>query len=120
MFENGNIIHPYALGGIISDILMRPTLFPMANGAGLAGEAGPEAIMPLKRGSDGRLGVSGDGGGDAVTMNNNFSVNYAGSPPSDPQELAAHAMAMRRQFEGMMNDWALKQQRPGGILPRNN
>ena len=34
-----------------------PTLFPMRGGAGLMGEAGPEAIMPLARGADGKLGV---------------------------------------------------------------
>jgi phage-related minor tail protein len=58
---------PNAKGGILSS----PTYFPLAGGrAGLAGEAGPEAIMPLARGADGRLGVaaSGSGGGN-VTVN---------------------------------------------------
>ena len=57
-FQGGNVI-PFARGGVVS----KPTLFPMANGAGLMGEAGPEAIMPLRRGSDGRLGVAASGGG---------------------------------------------------------
>jgi phage-related minor tail protein len=52
-FRGGNII-PFARGGIVSS----PVLFPMARGAGLMGEAGPEAIMPLSRGPDGRLGVT--------------------------------------------------------------
>jgi hypothetical protein len=47
-------VQAFANGGIVS----KPTMFPMANGAGLMGEAGPEAIMPLRRGPDGRLGVS--------------------------------------------------------------
>ena len=34
----------------------------MANGVGLMGEAGPEAILPLKRGSNGQLGVEGGSG----------------------------------------------------------
>jgi lambda family phage tail tape measure protein len=54
----------FANGGIVSG----PTIFPMANGAGLMGEAGPEAIMPLKRGADGKLGVSG--GGTVVNVYN--------------------------------------------------
>lgn len=62
-FSNGNVI-PFAKGGIVSS----PTIFPMAKGAGLMGEAGPEAIMPLSRGADGKLGVSG--GGVNVTINN--------------------------------------------------
>jgi len=57
-FYNGSII-PFANGGIVNG----PTLFPMANGAGLMGEAGPEAVMPLTRGADGKLGVQGGGGG---------------------------------------------------------
>jgi len=57
--QNG--IVPYASGGIVSS----PTLFKFADGGatrtGLMGEAGPEAIMPLKRGSDGSLGVQATG-----------------------------------------------------------
>lgn len=48
-------IKPFAAGGVIGT----PAYFPLANGGlGLAGEAGPEAIMPLARGPDGRLGVA--------------------------------------------------------------
>lgn len=66
-FMGGNVI-PFAKGGVIKV----PTLFPMANGAGLMGEAGPEAVMPLRRGADGKLGVaaSGGGGGMRVIINN--------------------------------------------------
>ncbi len=60
VFEAGRVT-PFAQGGVVS----KPTVFPMANGAGLMGEAGPEAIMPLRRTSDGRLGVSaGRSGGE--------------------------------------------------------
>lgn len=52
-FQSGNIV-PFAKGGVVN----KPTVFPFAKGIGLMGEAGPEAIMPLRRGSDGRLGVS--------------------------------------------------------------
>jgi phage-related minor tail protein len=51
-FQNGNIV-PFARGGVVN----KPTIFPMAQGAGLMGEAGPEAIMPLKRTASGDLGV---------------------------------------------------------------
>jgi phage-related minor tail protein len=55
-------IKPFAAGGVIGT----PTYFPLASGGvGLAGEAGPEAIVPLARGSDGRLGISAQGGGAA-------------------------------------------------------
>jgi len=65
---SGGKVTPFASGGVVS----RPTLFPMANGAGLMGEAGPEAIMPLKRGKDGKLGV--EGGGTTIVQNINVST----------------------------------------------
>jgi len=57
VFSGGNVI-PFARGGI-PDLVHQPTMAPMA----LFGEAGPEAIMPLRRGSDGRLGVQASGAG---------------------------------------------------------
>jgi len=59
-FTEGGV-RAFAMGGVVGS----PTLFAFANGGrlGLMGEAGPEAIMPLKRGPDGRLGVGGYGGG---------------------------------------------------------
>lgn len=70
-FENGapfvqGRVTPFARGGIVTS----PVAFPMRGGTGLMGEAGPEAIMPLARGSDGKLGVraaaGGSGGAGAV------------------------------------------------------
>jgi len=61
----GGGIKPFASGGVIGT----PSYFPMMDGGtGLAGEAGPEAIMPLTRGADGRLGVAGGGGGNNITV----------------------------------------------------
>ena len=71
-FAKGGVIQrgmpvPFADGGIISS----PITFPLAgNRVGLAGERGAEAILPLARGPDGRLGVRADGGGGIhVTFN---------------------------------------------------
>ena len=69
-FNSGKVVKKYARGGIVN----RPTLFPMANGMGLMGEAGPEAVMPLSRGQDGSLGVASSGGGSAP-VNISFTVN---------------------------------------------
>lgn len=58
-------VKPFASGGVIGT----PTYFPlMQGGVGLAGEAGPEAIMPLARGPDGKLGVASRGGGNAISI----------------------------------------------------
>jgi phage-related minor tail protein len=61
----GNVITPFANGGVVNS----PMLFPLRNGTGLMGEAGAEAIMPLARGPNGKLGVRGGGGGAQVTIN---------------------------------------------------
>jgi phage-related minor tail protein len=64
----GNVVTPFAQGGVINS----PLLFPLKGGLGLAGEAGPEAILPLVRDGTGRLGVRG-GAGSSV----NVTVNIA-------------------------------------------
>ena len=64
VFKNGNIV-PFARGGVVN----KPTIFPMANGAGLMGEAGAEAIMPLTR-KNGKLGVEASGGGTVINIYN--------------------------------------------------
>ncbi|NWG24471.1 MAG: phage tail tape measure protein [Pseudorhodoplanes sp.] len=71
LFKGGNVaaaagaIKPFAAGGVIGT----PTYFPLSGGGlGLAGEAGPEAILPLARGSDGRLGVAASVSGAPVSV----------------------------------------------------
>ncbi|HSG56055.1 MAG TPA: hypothetical protein VLA45_11410, partial [Paracoccaceae bacterium] len=59
VFDGGGQVTAFARGGVVD----RPTLFPFAKGTGLMGEAGPEAILPLSRGRNGRLGVATQGGG---------------------------------------------------------
>ncbi|MBQ3943410.1 MAG: phage tail tape measure protein [Elusimicrobia bacterium] len=64
VFSNGKVL-PFARGGIVN----KPTLFPMKNGTGLMGEAGPEAIMPLTR-KNGKLGVEASGNQTVVNIYN--------------------------------------------------
>ena len=73
-FSHGGVpgrVQAFASGGIVSE----PTYFPMPDGAGLMGEAGAEAIMPLKRGSDGRLGVAAGEGGRPVNITFNVQAS---------------------------------------------
>jgi phage-related minor tail protein len=78
---------PFADGGVIAS----PITFPMSGGRmGLAGEAGPEAIMPLARGPDGRLGVRGGGsGGRPVAITFNISTPDAESFRRSEGQIAA-------------------------------
>ena len=64
----------------VRDIIGTPTYFPLrSGGTGLAGEAGPEAIMPLARGPDGRLGVAASGGGRGASIIVNIATPDAES-----------------------------------------
>ncbi len=57
-FLRGRALTLFGRGGVLSNAIVdRPTLFPMADGAGLMGEAGPEAVLPLTRLANGELGV---------------------------------------------------------------
>ena len=107
---NGNVfaqngIVPFANGGIVD----RPMMFPFAKGIGLMGEAGPEAIMPLKRGADGKLGVAGGGGGTSVTVN----VDASGS---SVQGNNGQSAALGRAIAASVQAELVKQKRPGGLL----
>ena len=111
-FADGGVINkgkvtPFAAGGVLN----KPTLFPMANGMGLAGEAGPEAIMPLKRGPGGRLGVEASGGSSigGIVVNVDASNTSAEGDTEQGKQLGkVIGIAVRSEI--------LKQQRPGGLL----
>ncbi len=86
-FSQGRVT-PFAKGGVVS----APTSFPMRGGSGLMGEAGAEAIMPLTRGADGRLGVAAQGGGRAVTVVMNISTPDVQGFQRSQSQIAAQAM----------------------------
>src|SRR5690606_22254499 len=89
-------VTPFAKGGVIAS----PSYFPLGRGLGLAGEAGPEAIMPLQRGPDGRLGVAGGGGG-AVHVTFNVTASDARSFAASEAEVSAMLLrAVRRGTRG--------------------
>ena len=97
-------------------LVTSPTVFAYANGGagnfGLLGEAGPEAIMPLSRGSDGKLGVKAAGGGTVINITNNIAEGKSTSRGngSDSQGIS--------QLSNMMVAVIQREQRPGGVLNR--
>lgn len=85
-----------------------PTLFPFAKGIGLMGEAGAEAILPLSRGSDGKLGVMAQGGGNniSITINENGGRTQQG----------ASSFQLAKEIESAVVNVLIKQRRQGGLL----
>jgi len=88
-------VKPFAKGGVLA----APTYFGLGQGLGLAGEAGAEAILPLARGPDGRLGVAGGGG--AVNVTFNVTATDARSFAASEAELSAMLLrAVKRGTRG--------------------
>lgn len=90
-FSQGRVM-PFAKGGVVSS----PTTFPMRGATGLMGEAGPEAIMPLTRGADGRLGVASQGGRAVNVVMNVSTPDVAGFARSSTQIAAQVNRALAR------------------------
>ncbi|MDI1166648.1 phage tail tape measure protein [Escherichia coli] len=70
---DGGVYQSADLSRYSGTVVNRPTFFAFAKGAGVMGEAGPEAILPLRRGADGKLGVVADIGGSGMAM---FAPQY--------------------------------------------
>ncbi len=102
-FAKGGVVgspmpRPFAGGGVIST----PMMFPLAGGhAGIAGEAGPEAILPLARGADGRLGVRTGGSAAPVTIH--MTVNTPDAESFRRSEGQIAAMLSRAMSRGQRN-----------------
>lgn len=92
-FSSGRV-EPFATGGVVTG----PTRFPMRGGrVGLMGEAGPEAIMPLSRGPDGKLGIRAGGGGGTINVSMNISTpDVDGFRRSQSQVAAQLSRALSR------------------------
>ena len=105
-----NKIVPYAKGGIVG----QPTFFKYASGGagrfGLMGEAGPEAIMPLRRGANGKLGVEASSGAMG-----NITVNVDASG-STVEGDSAQANQLGKAIGVAVKQELIKQKRPGGLL----
>jgi lambda family phage tail tape measure protein len=86
-------IRPFAQGGVVT----APTLFPLARGLGLMGEAGAEAVLPLARGTDGALGVRTQAAAPVVV---NVSIATADAESFRKSEAQVTAMLARAVGRG--------------------
>ena len=107
VFDKG--IKEYAKGGIVT----KPTMFAYGSGGtgrfGLMGEAGAEAILPLKRGRSGNLGVEASGSATNIVVN----VDASGTSVEGDQ---AEGKALGLALSSAIQSELIKQQRPGGLL----
>lgn len=116
-FANG--IAKFARGGAFSNsVVYKPTLFAFRNGgamgAGVMGEAGPEAVLPLRRGAGGELGVIAQGtqsGGDTTNVVVNVDASGSKVQGDNPKANELGLVLSRAVQEEL-----IKQKRPGGLL----
>ncbi len=87
----------FAQGGVFAS----PRYFPSGNGLGVLGEAGPEAIMPLTRGADGRLGVAASGAREGNVVVHIATPDAPSFLRSEAQVTAALARAVARGRRGL-------------------
>ena len=112
---NGGVFSGAGISAHSGTIVNSPTVFPFAKGVGLMGEAGPEAILPLKRNSQGKLGVSVDNTGQERGSNIyyiNTTVNAGSNATPDSIANKASEAIIRAIAKQEINSAA----RPGNRL----
>ncbi|EEB2035492.1 phage tail tape measure protein [Salmonella enterica] len=110
---DGGVYRSAGLSQYSGSIVNRPTFFAFARGAAVMGEAGPEAILPLRRGANGKLGVVA-AGSDGMTM---FAPQYHIAITNTGPDLGAQAMkAVYDMGKKAASDYLQQQGRDGGRL----
>ncbi|EFO0183264.1 phage tail tape measure protein [Escherichia coli] len=112
----GGVYQSADLSRYSGTVVNRPTFFAFAKGAGVMGEAGPEAILPLRRGADGKLGVVAATCGSGMVMfapQYNIEINNDGQNGQiGPEVMQAVYNLGKRAAEDFMQ----QQSRDGGQL----
>lgn len=118
VFQNSMPVQAFAMGGAFTNsIVSQPTVFPMAKGAGLMGEAGPEAVVPLTRTSTGHLGVrmTGSGENQGVSISQNFTIDARGADANVDLKIRQAMQQSKVETIAAVND----QLRRGGATSKN-
>ena len=119
-------VQMFADGGVFTNsIVSKPTAFGMANGkTGIMGEDGEEAIMPLTRTANGKLGVMavGGGGGTSVSLSMPIMVmtdEESGRPEGAELDTEAFQRNMQERMRTVAREEIAKSWRQGGVSSRN-
>ncbi|ENP3803872.1 phage tail tape measure protein [Salmonella enterica] len=111
---DGGVYRSAGLSQYSGSIVNRPTFFTFARGAAVMGEAGPEAILPLRRGADGKLGVVAAAGAGGMIM---FAPQYHNVINNTGPELGPQALkAVYDVSKKAASDFLQQQGRDGGRL----
>ena len=109
-WKNG--MQTFAKGGVVG----QPTFFNTRSGKGLMGEAGPEAIMPLKRDKDGNLGVSVEGNGNNYSSTIIINAQTGSAQTKSDNNYSVLAKQLDTQIRGVVLSTLVREKKPGGLL----
>lgn len=110
---DGGVYRSAGLSQYSGSIVNRPTFFAFARGAAVMGEAGPEAILPLRRGTNGKLGVAAAGAGGMIMFSPQYHIAIKNTGP----DLGPQAMkAVYDMGKKAASDFLQQQGRDGGRL----
>ncbi|EFM1329717.1 phage tail tape measure protein [Escherichia coli] len=112
----GGVYQSADLSRYSGTVVNRPTFFAFAKGAGVMGEAGPEAILPLRRGADGKLGVVAATSGAGMAM---FAPQYHIEINNDGTNGQIGPAALKVVYDlgkKAAADFMQQQSRDGGLL----
>lgn len=113
----GGVYQTPSLHKFANQVHDTPKLFAFAKGAGVFGEAGPEAIMPLTRTAGGQLGVRAVGGaGSAPVTYIEVNIDGNGQSSSNVRGDEQNGKELGRMIEGAVNDVLIRQMQQGGLL----
>lgn len=111
---NGGVVSGAGISAHSGTIVSSPTVFPFAKGVGLMGEAGPEAILPLKRNSQGKLGVAAENAGQSNNNLYNITVNVQSKQGENPEQFGQRAAAA--MMRSIAKEEISNSRRPGNTL----
>jgi len=99
---DGGVYSSPGLSAYSGSVVSSPTVFPFASGIGLMGEAGPEAILPLKRGKDGKLGITSNSSSSMPAINVHQTINI--DSRSDKASIMQGLLAIKEQTKSEILD----------------
>lgn len=122
----GGVYSSPSLSAFSNGVYNSPQFFAFAKGAGVFGEAGPEAIMPLTRAADGSLGVRAIGsggaksaGGNTFQINTNVTVTAGTTSQSVTSDTNDnYAMQLSKMIADVARGVIAQESQPGGIIWR--
>ncbi|HCI6749247.1 TPA: phage tail tape measure protein [Klebsiella variicola subsp. variicola] len=112
----GNVFSGSGINAYSNSIVDRPTVFAFARGAGIMGEAGPEAVMPLTRGANGRLGVSATGGNGGIVVNSVVNINGDSTSSQTSGSNDDVGRAYQKTIDTSIQEGIRRELKPGGMI----